>query len=128
MTSAQWIQWLPVITGGSVLLGALVAAVSPVLLQHLRSKAERRQDRLRLAVQLALAEHEQRLEAMKEGLLSDGQRQLPLALYVDYHSRVLTALDHGLLTPDAMAQIHQEHTKVKARLDAMPPYQVPPSR
>jgi hypothetical protein len=40
---------------------------------------------------------------------------------------MIGALERGALTPKAMQQLHEDHTRVKAQLDAMPPYMPPHS-
>jgi hypothetical protein len=121
-------QVIALIAGASGVLGALFGALGGVIGAALNAHAARRQERLRLAVQLGIADHEARIDALKSSLLPPGQRALPLALYVDYNARVIAALDKGLLTPEAMKLLHEEHTKVKAQLDQMPPYPIPPPR
>ncbi len=125
MTDAQI---LALIAGGAGVLGGLVGARGAVVGQFLTARAQRRQDRIRLAVQLGTADYQARLDSLKsEKLLPPGQRAIALALYVDYHKRLLDALDQGPLTPDAIRRLHKDHTEVKAALDDMPPYMIPPT-
>jgi hypothetical protein len=62
---------------------------------------------------------------MKAGFLGERQRVPPMPVYLDYHSRIVAALDHGQLDPAAMAEIHQANRAVKATLDEMPGYRIP---
>jgi hypothetical protein len=119
-------QVTAVIAGASGILGAFFGAIGGVFAHWLTARAERRQGRLRLAVQLGMSDYQARIDALKSNLLPPGQRALPLALYVDYHARMIVALEKGPLTPRAIKELHEEHTRVKAQLDAMPPYMLPP--
>jgi hypothetical protein len=119
-------QVLALIAGGSGVLGALFGGLASIIGQTITARADRRQDRIRLAVQLAVADYQARIDAMKAGLLPAGQRAVPLALNVDYHARILAALDKGELSPETMKRLHEGHTAVKAQLDAMPGYRIPP--
>jgi hypothetical protein len=116
---------LALVSGGSAVAGSLVGAAASLVAQGLNTKAARRQERIRLTVQTALADHQSRLDAMKAGLLGPGQRVPPMPTYLDYHSRILAALDKGLLTPEKMRDIHNESRLVKEALDTMPGYVVP---
>lgn len=118
-------QFLALVAGSFGLIGALIGAAGPVIGQLLNSHAERRQERLRFAVQLGLADYQARIDAVKNNLLPPGQRVLPLVLYVDYHSRVVAELDAGPMTAEAFERLHQAHTEVKARFDEIPPYPIP---
>jgi hypothetical protein len=89
-------------------------------------RAEAKRERQKNVVQLALADHQSRFEALKLGLLERGQRVLPVPLYVDYHSRLLDALDEGPLTADVFKRLHEGHTQVKTQADNLPPYKIPP--
>lgn len=116
------------IAGGAGVLGGFVGALGAVAGQLLTARAQRRQDRIRLALQLGTADYQARLDALKSNLLPGGQRAVPLALYVDYHKRLLDALDKGPLTPDGIRQLHQDHTEVKAALDTVPAYMIPATK
>src|SRR5258706_12023260 len=89
--------WIALIAGSSGVLGALAGGAATVWGQRLNAKAERRRERLRLAVQISLADHAARLDALKSGLLGKGQRVPPMPAYVDFNSRLLEALDSGPL-------------------------------
>jgi hypothetical protein len=119
-------QITALIAGSSGVLGAFFGALGGVVGHLLTKRAERRQERLRLAVQLGTADYQARIDALKSKLLPEGQRALPLALYLDYHARMIIALESGPLTPQAMKQLHEDHTSVKTQLDALPPYMIPP--
>lgn len=118
-------QILALIAGGSGVLGALFGTLGSVVGNVISARAQRRQDRTRLAVQLGLADYTARIDAVKSGLVAPGQRVVPLQLFVDYSFRVIAALEKGPLTPEAMKRLHEEHTQVKAQLDAMPAYHIP---
>jgi len=113
------------IAAGAAISGALIGFLGGVARDLISTSAEKNRERARLAVQLALAEHERRIAAIKEKLLPPGQRALPLVLYFDYHARFIRAAEKGKLTPTTLTRLHNEHRAVKEALDNMPPYFIP---
>jgi hypothetical protein len=84
-----------IIAAGAALLGALVGAIAPIVVGLVSSKAETRRERLRIAMQLALADDKTMMAEAK--VVADRQRTPisvpPIAITFIYHLRMLDLTD-----------------------------------
>jgi hypothetical protein len=66
------------VADGAALAVALIATLGTIITAAFTAAANRRQERVRLTVQLALADQQSRIQALKGNLLGPTQRALPL--------------------------------------------------
>lgn len=96
----------------AALLGAAIGAGGPVLASWLQQKAQTRSERLKMAVQLGLADHEFFLDQAK----AKGGAILPVAVYVSYHMDMLDALAKEAFDASAVERLEAKQSELLAAL------------
>jgi hypothetical protein len=98
--------WIPLL---SALLGGIIGSAATVITVIVQSRAERRRDRLRLAVQAAIEDyHNQHELFMKRREQNVKTTLAPMSSYIHYHTKVLELLDKNRLTPEVMRDLQLE--------------------
>lgn len=98
------------------LIGALIGAFSSIATIWIQQRAESRRAKIRLASELAKEEHSFNFELAK--LRGKAATLHPLSSYQHFHYEVLTALEKGSLTGDALVKIKQRNRTLINELEA----------
>ena len=87
----------------AALVGAAIGGFSPLVVTHLQQRAQDKRERMKMAVDLALADQARRIElATRAG----GAVAIPpIAAYVMTQFEMLEAMANGSLTPEEIAEI-----------------------
>jgi len=103
---------VPLISG---LIGALIGAgtsIGTVIVQaHFHNKRERTKD----AVGLALEDWKTRLAIVTQ----KGGTGLPLAVFVQYHTKLMELAENGQITPEAIRALNKEQEILIAAIQDM---------
>lgn len=101
--------WLP---AAAALAGALIGSIAPVVVGLLNAHAEARRERLRLAVQLAIEEHQRMMELAKHRLSTGKSTDIaPLSAILGYHAQLLERLQDVDSLTDADFELIRNRAK-----------------
>lgn len=96
--------WMPAIVG---LAGAAIGALGSIGAIWLQSRADRRNQRLRMAVDLALEEHKRALElALNQGSVT---MVAPILAFLFQQAHVVDAIDNGKMSPEELRAIYEKY-------------------
>jgi len=112
--SAYYVVWLPFL---AALFGAGIGSLTSLLTMMVRTRAERRRERLRLAVEAGLADFRQQIEIAQR---TQGTHQVsPLSSYIYYHAGLLDLLDSGVMNRKSVMELDRQQSEfLKAVQDA----------
>ncbi|MBX3717152.1 MAG: hypothetical protein KF738_14235 [Burkholderiales bacterium] len=99
----------------AALVGAAIGAIGSVGGVWLQQRHQTRRDRLKIAADLGLADHNSAVELAK--LNHGGGYIAPVSAYVMYHVRILDVLAEGDVTPKHIQDIAEKQSEI---LKAMP--------
>lgn len=109
MTATEMTAW---IAAGSALLGALIGSIPPIVASIVQARANNAQERLRLAVQIALQEHQLSLEQMHRRAQEAPDKVfkvVPLAGFVMFSAEILERIAAGkTLDVDTVLRLSNE--------------------
>ena len=101
--STYYVVWLPLL---AALLGAGIGSMTSLLTMMVRTRAERRRERLRLAVEAGLADFQQGIEIAQR---TRGTHQVsPLSGYIYYHAGLLDLLDSGVMNRESVRELDRQ--------------------
>ena len=102
---------IPLMTGASGLVGALIGALASIITIWVQSNIHDRRERLRHAADLALEDYKIQLDlADKSGQYVELQ---PIVLYLHYHLRLIELMEKGKLTPKTLREVTDDNVKIK---------------
>ncbi len=107
------------ITAGAALLGALCGSLAPIVVGRMNTTAESRREHLRIATQLALAEHQHLMDQARATANRAGGPipVAPIAATFDYHLELLRLAEIGRsLEPEDFVRLRQ---RSKLVMDAL---------
>lgn len=99
----------PLVSGVFALLGALVGSIGSAIATGFQLRSQRRQDRLRLAVEAAIEDHKIAIEIAKH---NDGAQVAPLSGYIHYHARVFELLESGEVNAENLRALYLEQDRI----------------
>jgi hypothetical protein len=104
---------IALISAGSAVLGAFFGSIAPSVVAYLNSAAETRRERMRLAVQLALAEHKHLMAQNQVIANRTGQSVpvVPIAATFIYHMQLLDLTEKSLEVKPQDLVILRQHNK-----------------
>jgi hypothetical protein len=104
----------------AALTGALIGSVAPVVVGLINARAESRRERLRLAVQMAIEDHQHMMgEARRKAGTGTRVGVPPISAVLAYHVEVLEQLQKaGSLEPKDFVLLR---ARAKAAFDALAP-------
>jgi hypothetical protein len=104
---------IALITGCAALFGGLLASITPAVVTYLNGRAETHRERLRLAAQLALAEHEHLMKQAPIVAKQTGQvvPVAPIAATFVYHLQLLDLVNESLEVNPQDLVILRKHNK-----------------
>jgi hypothetical protein len=104
---------ISLISAGSAIAGAFFGSIVPAVVTYLNSRAETSRERLRLAVQLALAEHAHLMESARATAIRTTQTVpvAPIAATFIYHLQLLDLTKKSLEVKPADLVILRQHGK-----------------
>ena len=100
--------WIPLL---SALIGAVIGAASSIGAMWVQQRAQSRREKLKLASEMALADHRGAYEAAAAAGVK-GQL-LPIMTWQHLHFEVLSALESGKLTTEDIERIWAENQQIE---------------
>lgn len=97
--------YIPLFSG---LIGALIGAMASVITIIVQSHYQNKREMTKESISLALEDWKARLEIIK----LQGGKALPLAVFIHYHTKLLTLAEQGKITPSAIKQLSAEQEEL----------------
>src|SRR5438105_13611703 len=98
----------------AALFGAAIGAFSSIGVMWIQQRQQTRRDRLKMAVDLAIHDHDAAFELAKS---KGGARIAPISAFVVYHARVLDHVATGDISGETIKRLSTEFREI---LDAFP--------
>jgi len=99
----------------AVLLGGAIGAISSIATIYVQQKFAHKRDICKMATELAVAEFNWATDLANRN--NTKVMLPPLSSYVIYHSKILEAVNNGVVTPEKMAEIKSESDRILDSLE-----------
>ena len=103
---------VPLVSG---LIGALIGAGTSIATVIVQAHFQNKRDRTKDAVGLALEDWKTRLAIVTQ----KGGTGLPLAVFVQYHTKLMELAEQGQITPEAIRALNKEQEILIAAIHEM---------
>lgn len=109
----QDVPLLPIFLSG--LGGAIIGAISTIIVQFVQSRYHYKRELSKLAIDLAIKEHDLRHEYAKEHQCI----AYPFSAFIHFNTRLIDLASKGKITPDSLKVIQDENDRIIEALEQM---------
>lgn len=92
----------------SALIGALIGAAASVVTVVVQAHYQNKRELVKEALSVALEDWKARLAIVTQ----KGGAALPLAVFVQYHTKLIQLAEQGKITPDAIRSLNEEQERL----------------
>jgi len=99
-------------------LGAIIGSAASLLGLLIQQRYQNKRERLRIAADLAMKDHQQDMELAKN--TEGGGAVAPISVYVIYHARLLEELAKSKVTSEKIKELTKERDEILAAFPGAP--------